>query len=134
MEVSLFWLNIKSSIKKPLPTAVEIFIIAIFDVKQACKKVPKENCTNWNSPATFFASISIQSLAKLWKVLKRWGLKETGASYEQSFGFTNNQAQYFAKRKKIKQIWIRLENFDISFCIRFHDCYQKLVFGRETGH
>ena len=57
-------------------------------------------------------------------MLRYWGLKETGTSYE----------KYLAKGREIMQNWTRPENFDMCFCVRFdHNC-QKLIFGGEIRH
>ena len=57
-------------------------------------------------------------------MLRYWGLKETGTSYE----------KYFAKGRKIMQNWTRPENFDMCFCVRFDQNCQKLIFGGEIRH
>ena len=70
--------------------------ISIFDVKPTCKIVLTENCWIWNFPAIPFLYISIKNLtkvSKLLKILRYWGLKKTGTSYDQTFGFTDNQWQ-----------------------------------------
>ena len=76
------------------------------------KVVPQENCLIWNFSATRFAYVSKKSLTKalkLLKMFKKWGLRETGASYEQRFNFTDNQWQNIwpkvikSKKKKKEQ-------------------------------
>ena len=39
-----------------------------------------------------------------------------------------------ANSQKIKQSWIRQENFDICFSPSFYEYYQKLTPRRETKH
>ena len=75
-------------------TGVEIFLISIFDLKQICIIVPTENCSIWNFPAARFVNNSNKSLtkaSKLLRILREGDLTGTGTSYEQRFGFTNNQ-------------------------------------------
>ena len=76
------------------------------------KVVPQENCLIWNFSATRFVYVSKKSLTKALKLLrmfKKWGLRETGASYEQRFNFTDNQWQNIwpkvrkSKKKKKEQ-------------------------------
>ena len=38
------------------------------------------------------------------------------------------------KSKEIQKNSTRGENFDIYFSVSFDGCYQKLIFGGETGH
>ena len=60
--------------------------------------------------------------SKLLKMFKYWGLKETGTSFLQKFDFADrnkSETKYFAKSNKIKENWIRPENFDICFCVCF---------------
>ena len=60
--------------------------------------------------------------SKLLKILRYWGLKETGTSYNQRFGLTGNQWQNILQKvRKLSKNCTRPENFDICFC-------QKLIF------
>ena len=64
--------------------------ILIFNLKQICKIVPIGNCSIWNFLATYFDYIFIKSLrkaSKILKMLRNWGLRETGTSYRQRCGF-----------------------------------------------
>ena len=64
--------------------------ILIFNLKQICKIVPIGNCLIWNFLATYFGYIFIKSLrkaSKILKMLRNWGLRETGTSYRQRCGF-----------------------------------------------
>ena len=70
-------------------------------------------------------------------MLRYWVLNETGASCEKIFGLSCNYWQNILsnkKKKKIKQTWASLENFDICFCVSFDHYYEKSNFGEETGH
>ena len=100
--------------------------------------MPQENCLIWNFSATRFAYVSKKSLTKalkLLKMFKKWGLRETGASYEQRFNFTDNQWQNIwpkvriSKKKKKKRA--RSENFDICFCVSCN--HQTFIFRPANG-
>ena len=53
-------------------------------------------------------------------MLTYWGLKETGTSYDQIFGFPDNQwKKYFAKSKKNP---VKLVKLTIDYLIFFFIC------------
>lgn len=64
LEIHLFWLKIENSIKKPPPTAYEIFLISIFNLKQACKIVPT---VKFKTRFTYFFH---SKLDKVYQVIK----------------------------------------------------------------
>ena len=71
LEIALLWLNTVKSVKK-IPTAVKIFLISFFDLKETWKLVPKGNTSIWNFPSTSFVYIFIKSLTKASKFLRRF--------------------------------------------------------------
>ena len=125
----------KNLSKSPLPPAVEIFPILIFDLKQTCKKVPAENCKIQNFPATCFVYKSKKKFDKAFEIIKDVKI----LSFEENLGellvkiwFVRQLlTKYFGKSKRIKQNWARQENFDIRFCVSFVRYCQKFNFQKE---
>ena len=101
LEIHLFWLKIQNFIKKPPPTAYEILLISVFNLKQACKIVPTVKFK------TRFAYFFHSKLDKVYQVIKSVTILRFERDWDKLWAkfrsYRQSVTKYLAKNKKIKE-------------------------------